>query len=105
MVRVTVLYPKTENSHFDKEYYLSKHVPLVNDRLAGTGFQGISVDEGVASGTPGQPLGFAAIAYLLFESMEAVQQGLGQHGPELMGDIPNFTDVQPQVQINNIIHS
>lgn len=103
MVRVTVLYPKTENSHFDKEYYLSKHVPLVNERLAGTGFQSISVDEGVAGGAPGQPAAFAAIAHLTFESLEAVQKGLGTHGPELMGDIPNFTNVQPQVQINNII--
>ena len=30
MVMVTVLYPKTRESHFDFGYYLHHHIPLVD---------------------------------------------------------------------------
>jgi hypothetical protein len=28
---------------------------------------------------------------------------MGQHGKELLGDVPNFTNIQPQIQISEII--
>jgi hypothetical protein len=30
-------------------------------------------------------------------------KGLATHGAEIMADIPNFTNVQPQIQIGNIV--
>jgi uncharacterized protein (TIGR02118 family) len=104
MIRVTVLFPKTNDSHFDMDYYLSKHVPMTRAK-----FQGLvipvesEVDEGLGGITPGEPAPYAAIGYLRFEKMEDLQKGLATHGAEIMADIPNFTNVQPQIQVNQIV--
>jgi uncharacterized protein (TIGR02118 family) len=104
MIRVTVLFPKTSNSHFDMDYYLKKHVPMTKSKLQSMGFEvEAQVDEGLGSLTPGEPAPYAAIGYLLFERMEDLQQGLAAHGASIMADIPNFTNVQPTIQVNNIV--
>src|SRR5207237_10703980 len=37
MVRVTVLYPNESAKRFDHDYYASKHLPMVMERLKGSG--------------------------------------------------------------------
>ena len=37
MVRVTVLYPNESGKRFDHDYYASKHLPMVMERLKGSG--------------------------------------------------------------------
>jgi uncharacterized protein (TIGR02118 family) len=104
MIRVTVLFPKTSDSHFDMDYYLSKHVPMTKARLQSLGIPvEAEVDQGLGSIPPGQPAPYAAIGYLLFEKMEDLQNGLATHGAEIMADIPNFTNVQPQIQIGSVV--
>ena len=104
MIRVTTLFPRTSDSHFDMDYYLSKHVPMTKAKLQSLGFPvEAEVDEGLGTVTPGEPAPYAAIGYLLFEKMEDLQNGLATHGAEIMGDIPNFTNVQPQIQIGTIV--
>ena len=106
MIRVTVLFPKTSDSHFDMDYYLSKHVPMTTSKLQSLGIPvKTEVDEGLGTIMPGEPAPYAAIGYLLFENMEDLQKGLATHGAEIMGDIPNFTNVQPQIQIGSIVLS
>ena len=98
------LFPKTSDSHFDMDYYLSKHVPMTKAKLQSLGFPvEAEVDEGIGSITPGEPAPYAAIGYLLFEKMEDLQNGLATYGAEIMADILNFTNVQPQIQIGNIV--
>ena len=41
-----------------------------------------------------------AVGSLLVTSVEALQAGLGKHGAEIMGDVPNYTDAQPILQIS-----
>ena len=104
MIRVTVLFPKTNDSNFDMEYYLSKHVPMTTAKLQSLGIPvEAQVDETLGSIPPGEPATYAAIGYLLFEKMEDLQKGLAAHGAEIMADIPNFTNVQPEIQIGNIV--
>jgi hypothetical protein len=31
------------------------------------------------------------------------QNAIGKHGKELFDDVPNFTDIQPRVQISEVI--
>lgn len=102
MIRVTVLYPKTSDSTFDMDYYLNKHTPMVIDRLMPLGMVRLEVDEGLGGLGPDQPPAYIAIAYLIFGNIEALQNGLAAHGAEIMGDIANYTNVQPQIQINRI---
>ena len=102
MIRMAIFYPKTSDSHFDMDYYLNKHMPLLIARLSAMGLQKGEVDEGLGTAVPDQPAPYAVITYLIFDTIEHLQQGFGSHGAELMGDIPNFTNVQPVTQISRI---
>ncbi|OYU97848.1 MAG: ethyl tert-butyl ether degradation protein EthD, partial [Burkholderiales bacterium PBB5] len=35
-------------------------------------------------------------------SVEALQAGLAKHGAEIMGDVKNYTDAQPILQISEV---
>ncbi len=39
---------------------------------------------------------------MTFETVDAFQQAFGPNAPAIMGDIPNFTNVEPLVQISQI---
>ena len=45
---------------------------------------------------------YAVITTLQFESLEAFGKAVQAHGPEVMGDIANFTNVQPVLQFSEI---
>jgi hypothetical protein len=44
-----------------------------------------------------------AIGHLVFNSIEEMAKGLQAHDPKLAADLVNFTDVQPQFQVSEII--
>lgn len=100
MISLTVMYPKTADSQFNADYYFNHHLPLVRERLTSLGLTGIDAEQGLAGGAPDSPPVYAAIGRLNFGSVEELQNALAMHGPELIGDIPNFTDVQPLMQIS-----
>ncbi|MBC8155390.1 MAG: EthD family reductase [Bacteroidetes bacterium] len=103
MICLTVLYPKTADSRFDMGYYLDAHTPLVRERLTPIGLTGIDLETGLAGGAPGSPPTYTMIARLRFASPDALQHALAIHGPELLGDIPNFTDGQPIMQVSQLL--
>lgn len=100
MISLTVLYPKTADSHFDLDYYLNTHTPLVKERLTSIGLTGVDLRTGLAGGASDTPPIYAMIGNLNFSTIEELQTALAMHGPELIGDIPNFTNVQPTMQIS-----
>lgn len=100
MISLTVLYPKTADSQFDLDYYLNTHTPLVKERLASVGLMGVDLRTGLAGGAPDSPPAYTMICNLSFNSIEELQNALATHGPELIADIPNFTNVQPIMQIS-----
>lgn len=103
MICLTVLYPKTTDSQFDMAYYLQTHTPLVQERLTPIGLTGIDLESGLAGGAPDSPPTYTMIARLRFASPDALQNALATHGPELIGDIPNFTDAQPIMQVSQLL--
>ncbi len=56
--------------------------------------------KGVATPDPDTPPPYQVIAILELESVEDLHALMGEHGEEVMGDILNFTDVTPIVQIS-----
>ena|ERR1700750_2391021 len=102
MVSVSVLYPKTDGSHFDYEYYLQKHVPMVRSRCQPLGLSRLDLIRGISTLNGGQP-GFELIGILTFESKEQMQSALAQAGEEILSDIPNFTNISPYIQLNDLI--
>ena len=101
MIKVTVLYPNTSGSHFDIRYYCDTHIPLVR-RLLGPALQGVAVEHGIAGATPGSPAPYLAIGELQFDSVEAYQSAFGPHAQEIMSDVPNYTNIQPVIQISEV---
>jgi len=43
------------------------------------------------------------VAHLHCDSIDDFQRGFGPHAPEIMGDIPNYTDQTPLVQISEVL--
>jgi uncharacterized protein (TIGR02118 family) len=104
MVRVSVMYPAGDGKKFDHDYYVNKHMALVRQRWGGMGLRKIEVDKGLAGGAPGSKAPYVAVGHVFFGSVEEFQKAAAAHGKELFGDVPNFTDIQPQVQIAEVIH-
>jgi uncharacterized protein (TIGR02118 family) len=97
MIRVTVLYPAGPGKRFDMEYYTGRHIPMVKQRLGGA-LEGAEVYAAVP-GAGGAPAPFVATTHLHFESAPAFQAAFGQHAREIMADLPNYTDIAPQVVV------
>ncbi|PYT80620.1 MAG: EthD family reductase [Acidobacteria bacterium] len=101
MIKVTVVYPNNQGSHFDMSYYCNKHIPLVQ-RLLGPALRGVAVEQGISGGVPGSAAPYLAIGQLQFDSVEAFQSAFGPHAEEIMGDVPNYTNIQPVIQISEV---
>jgi len=101
MIKVSVLYPQKNEAKFNMDYYLAKHIPLVRQRF-GAALKGVSVEQGLAGGAPNSPAPFVAVCQLLFDGIADVQSAMGAHGAELMADVPNFSNIQPTVQISEV---
>ncbi|MGH7154530.1 MAG: EthD family reductase [Acetobacteraceae bacterium] len=102
MIMVTVMYPAGENARFDMDYYMKSHVPMVGQRWNACGLREAKVLRG--TGAPGGGAApYSVMALLTFGSVQEFQRAVEQHGKEVMGDIPNFTNVQPVIQINEVV--
>lgn len=101
MIRVTVMYPNTEGAHFDMDYYVNKHMPMVADRCAGA-MKGATIDAGLGGMAPGEPAAYVAMVHMTFDSLDSFQTSFGPHLPEILADVPNYTDLAPQVQISEV---
>ena len=102
MIKVTVLYPNGDGKTFDMDYYSSKHFPMVSS-LLGDSLKFSAIDKGIASGTPDTPVPFLAIGYLYFDKLSAFQNSFGPNAEKIMGDLPNYTNIQPVVQISEVL--
>ena len=106
MVRISILYPNTDGSRFDFDYYVNIHMPRSIELLsAHPGYRGVSVEKGLGGAAPGSPPAFTAMCLFLFESTEAFMEAFMPHAAELQGDIPNYTDSAAVIQINEVLIS
>ena len=51
MIKVSVFYPNSPDAKFDMMYYTTKHMPMVQKKVAGC--KGIAAEQGLAGGSPG----------------------------------------------------
>lgn len=106
MVKISILYPASAGARFDLRYYVDTHMPL-SIRLLGQhpGFRGVSVERGVGGAAPGSEPAFVAMCHFLFESAEAFMAAFMPNAATLQGDMPNYTNIAPVIQINEILIS
>ena len=101
MIRVNVLYPRKDGARFDWAYYTGTHMAMVGRKL-GAALKSVAVEQGVAGGAPGSPPFFVAMAHLTFESVPAFEAAFTPHAAEIMADIPNYTTIEPIIQISEV---
>lgn len=102
MTRITILYPKTESSTFDIDYYLETHIPMSRSAF-GDALRGFSVEVGQMGGGMDVPAPYAVICNFLFDSVEAFLGLFMPNAEALQGDIPKFTNVAPVIQISEVV--
>lgn len=104
MITVSILYPRTQGSRFDMEYYLNTHIPLAIDLLsAHAGYHGVSVERGIAGATPGAEAPYVALCHFRFDSVESFMAARTPHSAALQGDIANYTDIEPLILFNEVV--
>jgi uncharacterized protein (TIGR02118 family) len=101
MIRVTVLYPNSPDTHFDVQYYLQKHMPR-SIELLGPALKSVSVEIGMAADLTGEPAPFVAICAFTCESVDAFLAAFRPHAAELQGDIPNYTNAKAIMQVSEL---
>ncbi|MDO7173946.1 EthD family reductase [Mariniflexile sp. AS56] len=102
MIKLTVMYPNTPDTTFNKTYYTNQHSQLLSD-LLGDAILSSDINFGLTGASPELPAPYVIISNLVFESLESFQQSFGAHTEVILADLPNFTNVQPQVQISEIL--
>jgi len=102
MFKVTILYPNGSGKTFDMDYYSRKHMPLVA-ALLGDSLKRYEIDKGISGRTSNDSIPFLAIGYLYFDRLSAYQQSFKQHAERIRNDIPNYTNIQPVIQISEVI--
>ncbi|MDQ0568229.1 uncharacterized protein (TIGR02118 family) [Variovorax paradoxus] len=102
MIKVSVMYPYTQGARFDHAYYRDKHMPLLKARM-GDACKSYTIDKGLAGGEPGTPPTYVGMCHVLCDSVDAFQAAFGPHAGEILGDIKNYTDIAPVLQISEVV--
>ena len=102
MIKVNVMYPYSDGARFDYVYYRDRHMPMVKARL-GSACAYYTVEKGLAGQAPGAPPAFVAMCAFICDSVEGYQAASRENGAEIRGDIANYTDIAPVIQISEVV--
>ena len=102
MIKVAIMYPNEEGKTFNMDYYTKKHMPMCAT-LFGDSLQLLQIDKGLAGRTPEEPVPYVAIGYFYFNKLSEYQSVFGPNAEQIIGDIPNYTNIQPVVQISEVM--
>jgi uncharacterized protein (TIGR02118 family) len=101
MVTVSILYPRSDGARFDFDYYVGTHMPM-SIRLLGDAMTAVSVERGVSLVELGSAPAFVAATHFTCASREAFEAAFLPHAEALQGDMPNYTDIVPIIQFNDV---
>lgn len=102
LIKISIMYPFTEGKTFDMEYYESKHMPMVAGFLGGNLVK-YTIEKGVASGIPNQPLPYMAIGTFYVKSLEDYQAAIAPNRDAIRADIANYTNIAPVILVSEVV--
>lgn len=106
MIKISILYPNNKGARFDLRYYIETHIPMAIELLSThPGFRGISVEHGLGGGISGTEAAYVAMCHYQFDAVENFMAAFTPHAETLQGDIPNYTDIEPVIQISEVLIS
>lgn len=95
MIRIMVLYPRGEGTHFNSDYWLNTHMPMLPGK-----WPKLNKWEADIAGTDSP---YYAVAHIFFDSMEDMQSAMSSpETGEVLGDIPNYTNTSPIISTNSV---
>ncbi len=101
MIKISILYLNT--GKFDMDYYLNTHMPRSIALLSkGKGYRGVSVERGLGGAAPGSAPAYVAMCHYLFDTADDFMTAFLPHAAELQGDMPNYTDIDPIIQVGEL---
>jgi uncharacterized protein (TIGR02118 family) len=102
LIKVSVMYPYAEGKTFNMEYYELKHMPMVA-RFLGSNLVKYTIEKGIASGIPNQPLPFMAIGTFYIKSLSDYQTAIAPNRDTIRADFSNYTNITPVILVSEVI--
>lgn len=102
-VTVTVVFPNEPDAKYDIEYYMAKHMPLIETRWGKYGIKSWSATK-YSNGIDGSPPLYAFGSVVTWDNEEQVKTAFtGPEVGEIMADVPNFSNKQPIFLIGELL--
>lgn len=102
LVKISVMYPFAEGKTFNMEYYETKHMPMVAGYL-GANLVKYTIEKGLASGIPNQPLPYLAIGTFYVKSLSDYQAAIAPNREAIRADFANYTNVAPIILVSEVV--
>ncbi|MBO9615162.1 MAG: EthD family reductase [Dyadobacter sp.] len=102
LVKISVMYPFSEGKTFNMEYYETKHMPMVAGFL-GSNLVKYTIEKGISSGIPNQPLPYMAIGTFYVKSLSEYQKAIAPNRDAIRADFANYTDVAPVILVSEVV--
>src|SRR5215813_13455144 len=102
LIKVSIMYPFAEGKTFNMEYYVTKHMPMVAGFL-GSNLVKYTIEKGVASGIPNQPLPYMAIGTFYVKSLSDYQAAIAPNRDAIRADFANYTNIAPVILISEVV--
>ncbi|GAB3891882.1 EthD family reductase [Larkinella knui] len=102
LIKVSVMYPYAEGKTFNMEYYETKHMPMVAGFL-GANLVKYTIEKGLSSGIPNQPLPFMAIGTFYVKSLSDYQAAIAPNRDAIRADFPNYTNISPVILVSEVV--
>ena len=102
LIKVSIMYPYAEGKIFNMEYYETKHMPMVAGFL-GSNLIRYTIEKGLASGIPNQPLPFMAIGTFYVKSLNDYQAAIGPNRDAIRADFSNYTNISPVILVSEVV--
>ena len=98
---LSVYYPWQADAKFDFDYYRDKHLKMMSE-LYGKSVGKMQVRKGLHKGDGSSPAFVTALTVQIL-SMEAYEVASKEHVAKLIADVPNFTNIKPVAQVEEIV--
>ena len=102
LIKVSIMYPYADGKTFNMEYYETKHMPMVAAFL-GSNLVKYTIEKGLASGIPNQPLPFMAIGIFYVKNLSDYQAAIGAHIDAIRADFANYTNIIPVILVSEVV--
>ena len=102
LIKISIMYPYAEGKTFNMEYYETRHMPMVAG-LLGSNLVKYTIEKGLASGIPNQPLPFMAIGIFYVKSLSDYQAAIRPHIDAIRADFSNYTNISPVILVSEVI--